>query len=191
MTTDVNDILDDLNALADDESDVSLGDVIDKIGPRGSGALLLMPGLMGITPVGAIPGVPTVLGLFTIVIAVQILFGRDRLWLPGVLRNRAVEDDKLAEAVGKLRGPADWIDRHFGNRLAALTSAPARIGAALACIALGAILPPLEVVPFAALIPFAAITLLGLALTLRDGLLMAVAFAASGGALYAAWALAF
>ena len=157
MATNVNDILNDLCALADDESDVSLGDVIEKIGPRGKGALLLMPGLMGVTPVGAIPGVPTVLGLFTVVIAVQLLLGRDHLWLPGFLRSRAVDDDDLSEAVGKLRGPADWVDRYFGNRLGALTAAPSRVAAALLSIVLGAILPPLEAVPFAALNPCAAI----------------------------------
>ena len=46
MATDLNDILDDLDALADDESDVSLGDVVEKIGPRGRGVILLIPGLI-------------------------------------------------------------------------------------------------------------------------------------------------
>ncbi|WP_254695905.1 exopolysaccharide biosynthesis protein [Palleronia sp. THAF1] len=187
----MSDILDDLQSLADAEGQVSLGDVVEKIGPRGRGALLLLPGLLGATPVGAIPGVPTILGLFTILIALQIVMQRSKLWLPGFIRRRSVSDGKLSSAISKSRGPARWIDRHFGKRLQVLTQQPATTIAALFCIALGAILPPLEVVPFAALLPFAAIALLGIALTLRDGLLMAVAFAASGGALYGAWTLAF
>ena len=59
MASDVTDILDDLQALAEDESDVSLQDVVERIGPRGKGALLMVPGLLGASPLGAIPGVPT------------------------------------------------------------------------------------------------------------------------------------
>ena len=187
MANDLNDILDDLDALADDESDVSLGDVLEKIGPRGRGVILLVPGFIGVSPVGAIPLVPTVLGVFTLLVAVQVLMGRDYPWLPGMLRDRAVKDEKLKDAVAKARGPAQWIDRHFGSRLEALTKRPAEMVAALLCVAFACVLPPLEIVPFAALVPFGAIALLGLALSLKDGVLMLVAFAASAAALYAVW----
>jgi hypothetical protein len=46
---------------------------------------------------------------------------------------------------------------------------------------------PLEVIPFAVAAPAAAITLFGLALTARDGLLMLVGFAVAAASTVLAW----
>jgi len=187
--TDINDILDDLENLADDESDVSVRDVQNKIGHRGAGVFLLVPGLLGMSPLGGIPTVPTLMALVTAVAAIQIAIGKSNLWLPSVLADRAVDDDRLKRAVSKGRGPARWLDRHFGKRLESLTGeVMVRVAAAI-CIALAATCPPLEVVPFAALIPLAGIALFGLAITLRDGAAMLVALIYAAGALTAAWML--
>ncbi len=54
---------------------------------------------------------------------------------------------------------------------------------AAACLLLCLTVPPLELFPFASTAPMAAIALFGLAMTLRDGLVMALAFLASGAAI--------
>ncbi|TDL81321.1 exopolysaccharide biosynthesis protein [Palleronia sediminis] len=189
MAQDISDILDDLDELAGQESEVSLGDVVERIGPRGPGVMLFLPGALGATPVGGIPGMPSVIGLFVAMLSVQILIGRNHLWLPGFLRRRSVGDDRLRGSVARLRKPAGWIDRHFGQRLEWAAGEVARRVVAGICLVLAATLPPLEVVPFAALAPFAAIGLNGLALTLRDGLLTLAGVAASLAALWSIWAV--
>lgn len=187
MSQDLDAILDDLDNLSSRERAVSFDDVLDRVGSRGQGVTLLVPGLVGATPIGGIPGVPTVIGVLVALLSIQFLLGRSQLWVPDVIGRRSVSNDRLSDAVSRLRGPAGWIDRHFGHRLEALTGAVAERAAALLCLAFACLLPPLEIVPFAALIPFAAIALLGLALTLRDGALMLAAFAGSAAALYGIW----
>ncbi|SPJ24277.1 hypothetical protein PAA8504_02105 [Palleronia abyssalis] len=187
MSDGLNDILDDLNDLAGAEETVSLNDVIGKLGSRGQGVVLLLPGLMGITPIGGIPGVPTISSVLITILAVQIILGQRQLWVPDMIGRRSVEDDRIRNATERLRGLADWIDRHFGNRLEALTGSIANRIAAGFCLLLAFTMPPLELVPFAGIIPFAGIAMLGLGLTLRDGVLMALAFASSVLAFYGVW----
>ena len=186
MAGDAETLLNEIDDLADGEKTVSVGDVVDAIGGRGFGPIIFVTALLGASPLGGIPGVPTLFAIILILIAVQILIGRRSFWIPDRIGNRAVTDDKVTRSVDKARPAAQWMDRHFGHRLEALTGRPAQLAAALVVVGLCIMIPPLEVVPFAALIPFAAIALLGLAITVRDGVLMVVAFAASAGALFAA-----
>lgn len=187
MSRDLTSLLDDLVELDRSGGRVSIDDVIERIGSRGQGVTLLLPGLVGATPIGGLPGVPTIIGVLVALLSVQFLLGRSRLWLPDLIGRRSVDDGRLADAAERIRGPARWIDRHFGQRLEVLTGPAAERAAAALCLVFACLLPPLEVVPFAALIPFGAIALLGLALTLRDGILMLLAFAASAVALWGIW----
>ena len=189
MSNDLAAILDELDGLAGDEADVSVGDVLDRTGHRSQGIFLLLPGLIGVSPLGAIPTLPSLMGLIVLILAVQIVFGRDSMWMPAPLRDRAVSNDRLKKAVGKMRGTAEWIDRHFGSRLTWLSNTVSIRLAAATCILLALTAPALEIVPFAAAIPMGAIALLGIAITLKDGVLMAVAFCASALALWGAWTL--
>ncbi|MBJ3763904.1 exopolysaccharide biosynthesis protein [Maribius pontilimi] len=187
--TRITDILNDLDELAGSDDDVSVGEVQDKIGHRGSGVFLLVPGLIGMSPLGAIPSVPTIMGLVALLFSVQIVVGKSSPWLPAVLADRSIDDDRLARAVDKSRGAAGWLDRHFGGRLEALTGDPMVRVAALFCAALAVTAPFLGVVPFAAALPMAGIALFGLALTLRDGAAMLAALVFACGALYGAFTL--
>ncbi|MGK7651284.1 exopolysaccharide biosynthesis protein [Roseovarius sp. B08] len=186
MSGNAEDLLSEINGLADEEDNVSVKDVVEAIGSRGFGPIIFVIALLGASPLGGIPGVPTLFAVLLILIAAQILLGRQSFWIPDKIGDRAVEDEKVTRSVDKARPVAQWMDRYFGHRLEALTGQPAQIAAACVVVGLCLMIPPLEVVPFAALIPFAAIALLGLAITVRDGVLMVVAFAASAGALYAA-----
>jgi hypothetical protein len=175
----VGDILDRLEDLAGEEDKVSLGDVIEALGNRSQGPFLLVPALMEISPLGGIPGVPTAIAVVIVLIAVQILLGRKHLWLPKFLSNRALSSEKVCKATAKLRGVAGFMDRWFHGRLPALTKGPFVRVAAAACILLACTVPPLELLPFATTAPMAAIAAFGLALLVRDGLLMIVAMALS------------
>lgn len=179
----VEDILDCLDALADEREKVSIGHVIGAFGTRTFGPAIMVPALLELTPVGAIPGVPTFLAVTIILVAAQKLVGRRSLWLPGLIGNRCVSSKKLAKGVDKLRPMARFMDRHFHKRLKVLTRAPfSRIAAGLV-ILLCLTVPFLEVLPFASSIPMLAIAMFGLAALVRDGVLMLVALTASLGAM--------
>jgi hypothetical protein len=182
----VGDILDRLDELADDKDEVSLGQTIEALGSRSYAPFLVILPLIDISPVGSIPGLPTLLALVIVLTAGQLLFGRTHMWLPGFLANRSLKSEKVAKAVNKLRPVAKRMDKWFHGRLPALTQGPMVRVAAAAIIVLTLAVPPLELLPMATTAPMAAIAAFGMALLVKDGLLMIVAFVAAAGAIAAA-----
>ncbi|SFS11079.1 exopolysaccharide biosynthesis protein [Sphingomonas jatrophae] len=171
----VGDILDRLDQLADEKDQVALGDMIEAFGHRAYGPFLIVLPLIELSPVGGIPGVPTVLAAIIVLLAAQMLFGRKHMWLPGWLRRRSVKAKRMHKAVAKVRPVGERMDRWFHGRLESLTSGPAVRVAAAASILLAATVPPLELLPFASSAPMLAIAAFGVALLVRDGVLMIVA----------------
>lgn len=170
----VGEILDRIDEIAED-GNVSLGHVAETLGNRAHGPFLMIPAMIDVSPVGSIPGLPTVLAVVIVITAAQLLFGRKHLWLPGFLARRSISPEKARKATGKFRGIARFLDRWFHGRLPALTKGPfVRVAAALV-ILLACTVPPLELFPLATTAPMAAIAAFGLALLVRDGLLMLVA----------------
>ena len=180
----VTDILDRLVDVGDKNDSVSIGDIVGTFGSRSYGPVLLVPALIGVSPVGGIPTGPTILAATLLLIVIQLVFGKEHLWLPGILKNRSVEGEKLANAAEDMEGVGKWMDKIFHGRLEMFTGpTAARIAAgvvALLCLAV----PPLELLPFAVALPMAVIAAFGIALTVRDGLLMLLAFLGSGAAFY-------
>ncbi len=170
--TSMGEVLGELDELAATREKVRMADVLDDFGKRSFGPFILIPALLEMTPVGGIPGVPTALALFIALIAVQLLLGRDHVWMPQFVQQRAVGSKKLHRAVTGLRGLGNFLDRHSEGRLEGLTRGPAIKGVAVTILALCCTVPPLEFLPFASTIPMLAIAVLGLALTVRDGALV-------------------
>lgn len=183
----VGDILDCLQDLADENDEVSIGQVMGAFGSRTFGPAIMVPALLEITPVGAIPGVPTFLAVVIILVAAQKMLGRRSLWLPGLVANRCVSARKLSKSVDKLRGLGRFMDRHFHRRLKAMTRAPFAQIAAGMVVLLCLTVPFLEVLPFASSVPMLAIAGFGLAVLVRDGALMIAALGASAFALALGW----
>ncbi|NNL73449.1 MAG: exopolysaccharide biosynthesis protein, partial [Silicimonas sp.] len=76
------------------------------------------------------------------------------------------------------------LDGWFGQRLEWLTGEVSLRLAAGIVVALSLTVPPLELLPGAALAPLGAIAIYGLALSMKDGILMLVAFAATAGVIW-------
>ena len=176
-------VLDELDSACEGGDCVRVGGLVEAFGRRGYGAFLLLPALLEISPIGGIPGVPTVLALVVILFASQILVGRDHMWLPRILRERKLPAGKLDEAIDKARPLARRLDRWFHGRLSPLAGRAAGRIAAVLCVLLSCTVPPLEIVPFASTAPMGAIGLFGIALLVRDGLVMLAGFVLSGVAL--------
>jgi hypothetical protein len=175
----VEDILDRLHETAEKEGKVSIDDTVSALGDRGWGPFLFVPAIIEISPLGGIPGVPTLLALIIAIFAAQIAWGRERMWLPDLLGRQNVSSERMRKAVEKVRPVGEWLDRWFHGRLPRLTLDRATRVAAVLVLLLCLAVPPLEFLPFASTAPMAAIAMFGLALMLCDGLLMAVGFALS------------
>jgi hypothetical protein len=142
----------------------------------------VVAGLIVLAPlIGDIPGVPTIMALVVLLVAVQVLLGRQHLWLPQWLLDRSIASEKLARAIDWLRRPAGFVDRLLRPRLQRLTRRAGIYATAVLCIIIAAAMPPMELVPFSANAAGIALTALGLALIADDGLLAIGAFVVSAG----------
>ncbi|MDO8901091.1 MAG: exopolysaccharide biosynthesis protein [Phenylobacterium sp.] len=157
------------------EGKITLEEVRDAIGGRAYGPLLFMAGLITMTPVSAVPGVPSILALTVVLIAGQMLVGSDQVWLPRWLLRLKVKGESLEKGARRARKPAQLLDRLVRPRLLAMTQGPGRKGVAVICVLVGLMTPPLELIPFSTAIPAATITVFGLGLTARDGVVVLVA----------------
>lgn len=167
----LEELLDRLEEAANQHRKVSLDRVMDEVGRRSFGPLLLLAGLVMVAPVvGDIPGVPVILGSFVLLVAVQMVFGRDHFWLPQWLLQRSIASDKVKKATGKwLRKPSRFIDRFLHHRLGVLTGSGGARAIAIASTLLALATPVAEFIPFSANGVGAAIAIFGLALIAHDG----------------------
>lgn len=177
-------MMDRLADLGDRSETVSVADIKHEIGERSFGPALAVPAIVEISPIGGIPGVPTVIALVLALIAVQMLLARDHLWLPQFLERRQIKGNRMAQAMRKVRRPMDWIDNLLRPRMTWMTETPAIRVIAAICLLLCCTVPPLELIPFASTVPMAAIAFMGLGLMARDGLVMMVAALLSSATFY-------
>lgn len=170
------------NATEEKGEQVSLDIIIDAVGRRSFGPLLLVAGLITLAPlVGDIPGVPTTMGIFVLLVGGQLLFRREHFWLPRWMRERSLSNDKMYKGLKWMRKPARFLDRWLHARLAIFIQGTAVYIIAVVCIAIAAVMPVMEVIPFSANVAGAALTAFGLSLITRDGLVALVAFIFSAG----------
>lgn len=169
---------------------VSVADIIDEIGDNAFAPLLLIPALVLISPISAIPGLSSAFGLIMALISLQMAIGVRRLWLPAFLRNRTLAKSKLDKATHYLERPAAFLDRVTKKRLSALTRWPLSIVPALICVAAASVIPFFELVPMSSTIISTAIALFALAMVTRDGLLLVFGLMVLGGAGFLVWNLA-
>jgi hypothetical protein len=165
---------------------VKLDSIVEQVGRRSFGPLLLMAGVITASPLSGIPGMPTLMALLVLLIGVQMLLHRDRFWLPGWMLRRTVARAKRDKALAWLRPPARFVDRFLRPRLKVLVEGAGAYAVAVVCVLIALGMPPMELLPFAATIAGMAIALFGLALIARDGLLALVAFLLTAGVLLGA-----
>jgi hypothetical protein len=167
-----------LRRLADDgaENGLTLHQIRDRLDERAYGLLILILAIPCLVP--GLYGVPQVVGIVIVILAAQLLVGREEPWLPQwVLRLRARASwlKAMADFAEQRLG---WIDRFSRPRLSAFAS-----GAGEKLAALFMILATLTIVlPMTNTIPSVALSLLAVGLIQRDGL-----FVIGGAVVATAW----
>ena len=153
--------------------------MMEAVGRSSFGALLLLGGLVTLSPLDIIPGIPTLIALAVLIVCAQLLAGRRHFWLPAWVLRRSIARQKFRRALTWLQKPARIGDRLVRPRLSALTTDAAVKMIAGGCIVVALAMPVMEVVPFSANLAGIALTAFGLAVIAHDGLLALVAFAAT------------
>jgi hypothetical protein len=153
--------------------------MMEAAGRSSFGALLLLGGLVTLSPLDIVPGIPTLIALAVLIVCVQLLAGRKHFWLPAWVLRRSISRRRFRQALAWLQKPARFGDRLVRPRLTALTTDAAIKVIAAACIVVALAMPVMEVVPFSANLAGIALTAFGLAVIAHDGLLALVAFAAT------------
>ncbi len=180
-------LLDHFVEATDGQSQVAIGDLMDSLSSRSHGPMLLFPAVIAISPLGMIPGMSVVTGTLIILIAAQMMVFSSRPWIPQRLARFEFSRDKLKSGVEKTQRWVRWFEKVIRPRLEFLASGGMVYPIAIMSILLALSFYPLAVVPFGVFAPGLAITLFGLGLTARDGVLVLVGFGLTGVAAYIIW----
>ncbi len=179
-------VISDLRDQADGDG-VSVGDFVAALEDRSLGGLLAVLGFLLLVPVvGGLPGAPVVVSVLILGAVAQSFLQSGGLWLPGVVRERRVDADRLRGFLDRAEPWAERVDRLTGHRLGFLAESRAARLAIVGCVVVLALsLIFLGLVP-AGIVPAAlGILVFGLALMARDGVLVLIGYAMTGAAIWA------
>ncbi len=162
---------------------VSIADIMHEFGDRAITPLILIIALLLVSPLSGIPGTPTIAAILIVTLSLQALFGRRRLWLPQWLLRRELSALRVRQAVGWMRRPCAWIDRHSQQRLRFLTAGPMRWVTLLVCVLIPLSWPLLEILPFFTSFGAGTVSLMSLGLFTRDGIYVLAGYGIVGAGL--------
>ena len=167
-----------------DGETVSVGDLLNAVGRRSYGPVLLLLGFISISPLTIIPGASVLMALVTLIFALQMAIGRPYPWIPKKALAFSFPRKHMVQGVAVADKYVVQVDRFLKPRLTFLTNAPFVQIVALACVGAALVTLPLSFIPFGPLIPSLTVLLFGLAVTARDGFVLLLAGASLAGACY-------
>ncbi|MFS2012990.1 exopolysaccharide biosynthesis protein [Azospirillum sp. CT11-132] len=145
-------------------SRISLGEIMDALGDRAFGALLLILSIPNVLPV---PGLSTATGVPMILLGAQMALGRHGPWLPRRMLAASFDRKAFLGVIRRAKPWAERVERHLRPRMPALAGPTAERLLGLAVMVLAGILS-LPIV-FGNQPPAFAIALIALGLMESDG----------------------
>ncbi len=154
---------------------IQWGELDQLLGDRSFGFLLLLFALPNSIPLVGIPGVSTVTGIVLIVIAIQMIGGLRRLYLPERIQRRSFSGTGFKKLIQRAAPWLAKLERGLKPRWLWLTSSRAErwLGGVCLLLALLLILP----IPFGNFFPGFAVVLLALGLIEKDGVFIVAGLA--------------
>ncbi len=157
---------------------VTLGWLLDGLGDRSFGVVLLVLALLGL-----LPGVSAVAGVVLMAPAFQMVLARPVPVLPRRVAARRFEAERLARVVRRVVPALRFLERFIRPRWATPFEATKRVVGGVVLLLAASLLAP---VPLSNVPPALAIVLIAFAYLEEDGLLLAIALAAALAMLAAA-----
>src|SRR5690606_32231959 len=146
---------------------VEVGHLIDALDYRGYGPALAVLPLIELTPIGGVPGFPTLLAFILAIITARLLMGYEHIWAPKWLRRRRLKSARVVKSVNWLRPLSQRIDARLHERMKCIAGPTGRRAACIMILGLLLTVPALELVPFATSAPMTIIAIFGLGLLHR------------------------
>ena len=168
------------------EDKVSFGQMVDALGERGFGLLLMVLALPNCIPFPGVPGVSFITGMAIFFISIQLIMAKDEPALPAWLSRKSFSCGQLSRFIVKTSPMLRWLEKPIQPRLPAVVVGFGErlIGVVAVIHALTLALP----IPMGNLPQAVALILLALALTELDGLMAIFGYLASIAAI--AWLIA-
>jgi hypothetical protein len=160
---------------------VTLGQLMHIVERRSFGAVILLLGLIAVSPLTIVPGATWAVAVVTLLFSAQLLIGMRHPWAPKALLKLEMPRHRLETFVNASRKAAHVADKLTAPRLHFLTRPPFVVGVALLCVAAALITFPLGLIPLAPVLPGVAIVLMGIGLTARDGVFLVLSSLAVAG----------
>lgn len=153
----------------------SIGEITSAVAEKGFGLLFIVLSLPSALPVPA-PGYSTPFGIVIALIALQLLVGRRRIWLPKRLEAIRIRPKLADRMLGTAAGFLRRIERRIRPRQCWIRSRAGQAGLSIVIVMMASlmILP----IPLTNTFPAMVIFILGIGLSEEDGLLALGAFAA-------------
>lgn len=173
-------LLDVLQRKVDDDQNngspdkVAIRDVLEVVGTRAYGPLLLVIGLVSVSPATIVPGATWTFAALTLLVAIQLALHKRTPWMPRKVLEMELSEQQLGKFIRATRSTAQSIDAIVKPRLEFLVRRPWTVLVAGLIVLAALITFPLGLVPVAPLLPGIAICLFGLGLTARDGFLLSL-----------------
>lgn len=168
----LEELLDHVGEAGDSGSDcVAVKSIFEVIGSRSFSPILMLVGLLLMSPLSGIPTLPTAGAVVVLLVTIQMLMGRRHFWLPDKLLQAELPRSKLEAALKWLKPVARFVDRITRPRLAVLIQGPANYLIALLCVLIACFMPLMEFIPFSSSAAGAVLAVFGVAMVSKDGLM--------------------
>ena len=164
--------------------EVTVRDLLNAVGRRSYGPILLLLGFIAVTPLTIIPGTSWLVALITLLVAGQIVIGLKFPWVPRRVLDVSFPRSALVAGIEQARKYVRPVDRVLKPRLAFLSGPPFIALVALVCVAAALLTFPLGLFPFGPVLPGLTVLLFGLGLTARDGFVLVAAGAGLAGTVW-------
>jgi hypothetical protein len=156
---------------------VSFGDMLDALGERGFGLLLMLFAIPNLLPFPGVPGVSFVTGMAILFISVQLILAKDEPAFPDWVSAKSFSRGQLAKFITKTNPLLRWLEKPIRPRLS-----PVVVGAGERMIGVVGVIHALTLalpIPMGNLPQAVALILLALALIELDGLMAILGYIAS------------
>jgi hypothetical protein len=159
---------------------ITFREVLIELRHRALGFTLLIFALPCCLPMP--PGIPTVCGIALVIIALNLIAARQRLWLPSAIANKSVARADLKRMVDRVAPYLERLEKVCKPRFPIVTDAVGKILIGIVILALGLIM--ILPIPFVGNMPpgFAA-SVIAIGMTERDGLVVLIGTLASAVAI--------
>lgn len=186
----LSDVLDQLEGAAHGES-IAVEEVLEKLGRKSFASLMLVFSLIAVSPASAIPGITATVAAIVFILVVQMIAGRNCVWLPGFIVQRRMSTEKLCKGIGWLRKPVGFVERFMKPRLTLLLRRPWIWLPLIMVLGLTSFMPFMEAIPTSGSIASAVIALFAAGLLMRDGALVLASLILMAAVPVGVWQFAF